>query len=137
MPPSASMRRAYVLLALALSACHSWPSRPAGYLGVGGRTIRVVTNGGLRRIVLEDAALVGDSLIGRHTETDTLRVAGWERVRVGSGDRSAIASAAVTRVEVRELNKQRTFAPLALLGIAAAVTVSAIALRAIVSLYTY
>jgi hypothetical protein len=117
------MRRAHVALVLALSGCHTWPSRAATNMGAPGRTIRVVTDDGRRRAVLEGAALVGDSVIGRLAETDTLGTEGWARLRPGTGDRTAIAVSAITRVEVRELDKRRTYAPLVVLGVATAVLV--------------
>jgi hypothetical protein len=129
------MSSAPVALALALAACHEWPSRPVGNLGTGGRTIRIVTADGRRRVVLESARVVGDSVIGRLVSTDTLGAEGWARLRPGTNERTAIAVSAITRVEVRQLNKRRTLAPLALLGVAAVVTVTIVLVRAMLSLY--
>jgi hypothetical protein len=113
------VRRALVALVLSLPGCHSWPSRRMSEIGTTGRTIRVVTDDGLRRAVLEGATVVGDSVIGRLTEVDTLRGDGWTQLRPGTGERTAIAMSAVTRVEVRELDQRRTSAPLVVLGAAA------------------
>jgi hypothetical protein len=85
--------------------------------------------------VLESARVVGDSVIGRLVSTDTLGAEGWARLRPGTNERTAIAVSAITRVEVRQLNKRRTLAPLALLGVAAVVTVTIVLVRAMLSLY--
>ncbi len=104
-------------------------------LGAASRTIRVVTNDGRRRTVLEGATLVGDSVVGRNAGADTLGSKGWAPLGARTGERAAVAVSAVTRVEVRELDKRRTFGPVALVGIAAVVTVTVVLLRAMVALY--
>jgi hypothetical protein len=134
---SALTSRAYITAAFALSACHAWPSRPVSELGSARRTVRVVTSSGRRRTVLENAALVGDSVVGRLAATDTLGSEGWTPLRAGTGEQAAIAVSAVTRVEVRTLDKRRMFGPIAILGIAAVVWVTVVVVRAMVALYTY
>ena len=110
------MRRVGLALVLVLAGCYAWPSRHVSDIGTPGPTIRVLTNGGLRAAVLDGAAAVGDSVIGRLSRVDTLHVSGWATVRAGSGERTAIPVAAITQLQIRELDGRRTFAPLVLLG---------------------
>ena len=110
------MRRFGLALVLVLTGCYAWPSRPVSDIGTPGPTIRVLTNGGMRAAVLEGAAAVGDSVIGRLSRVDTLHVGGWATLQAGSGERTAIPVAAITRLQIRELDQRRTFAPLAVLG---------------------
>lgn len=77
---------------------------------------------GRRRAVLEDATAVGDSVIGRLVRTDSLVGQSWERLRSAAGQRAAIAVSRIRRVEVRELDKSGTYAPLIVIGIAAGAT---------------
>jgi hypothetical protein len=108
-----------MVLLLLLSGCHAWPSRPVSEIGgLAGRTIRVVTDNGTRRAVLQGAAVVGDSVSGRVTALDTLRADGWAPLRGARGERMAIPASAITRVEVWELDK-RTYSALLVIGMAA------------------
>ena len=72
--------------------------------------------------MLEDATVVGDSVIGRLVESDSLVGQRWVRLPSAAGERVAIAVSGIGRVEVRELDKRRTYAPLIVLGITAGVT---------------
>jgi hypothetical protein len=107
------------VLALALCGCYSMRTRPASEISVGS-TVYVVTDVGVRRSLLEGAALSGDSVVGRLTRLDTLRSDGWATARQLAGERTAIPLSSITRVEHRELDKRRTYAPLIVLGGAAA-----------------
>ena len=95
---------------------HTWPTRPVSEIGTAGRTIRVVTADGRRRTVLEDATLIGDGVIGRLVQSDTLRAGGWATLRRGEAERTAIPHSSITRVEQRELDKRRAYVPLIVLG---------------------
>lgn len=110
------MRRHRVVLVLLVSGCHAWRTRPASEIGDVGRTIRVSTDSGRRAAVLEQARVVADSVVGRLARIDTLRMDGWAPLRRGNGERTAIPIAAITRVDVRELDKRRTYVPLMVLG---------------------
>lgn len=98
-----------VVLLLLLSGCHVWPSRPLTVVGPGASTIRVVTDSGRVRAVLEGAAAVGDTVVGRLVRTDTLHANGWAMLRPGDGGRTAIPVSRIVRLEVRELDGRRTF----------------------------
>jgi hypothetical protein len=76
----------------------------------------VLTDGGVRAAVLDGAAAVGDSVIGRLSRVDTLHMSGWATLRAGSGERTAIPVAGITRLQIRELDQRRTLAPLVVLG---------------------
>ena len=118
---------------LVLAGCHAWPSRPVSEIGSAGRTIRVVTDNGTRRAVLEGAVVAGDSVSGRVTALDTLRADGWAPLQASGGERMVIPTSAITRIEVRELDKRRTYAPLVVIGVAAAL-VALVALLAVAAL---
>ena len=111
-----NVRRFGLALALVLAGCYAWPSRRVSDIRTPGPAVRVLTNGGMRAAVLEGAAAVGDSVIGRLSRVDTLHVSGWATLQAGSGERTAIPVAAITRLQIRELDQRRTFAPLAVLG---------------------
>ena len=98
-----------VVVLLLLSGCHVWPSRPLAVVGSGASTIRVVTDSGRVRAVLDGAAPVGDTVVGRLVQTDTLYANGWAVLRPGDGGRTAIPVSRIVRLEVRELDGRRTF----------------------------
>ena len=118
------MRRFGLALVLVLAGCYAWPSRHVSDIGTPGPTIRVLTNGSLRAAVLESAAAVGDSVIGRLSRVDTLHASGWATLRAGSGERTAIPVAAIAQLQIREIDQRRVAIPLvflagaALLGVA-------------------
>jgi hypothetical protein len=97
------------VLALLVSSCHTWPSRPLAVVNPGANTIRVVTDGGRVRTVLDRGMVVGDSVVGRLNQIDTLQVNGWARLHPGDGRRTAIPVSRIVRLEVRELDGRRTF----------------------------
>ena len=95
-------RLAPAAVALVLIGCHTWATRPVSKIKPG-QTVRVVTDHGRRRAVLEEAAVAGDSVVGRLATVDTLRRSEWVPLGPGEGERTAIAVSAITRVERREM----------------------------------
>ena len=53
--------------------------------------------------------VVGDSVVGRLNQIDTLQVNGWARLHPGDGRRTAIPVSRIVRLEVRELDGRRSF----------------------------
>jgi hypothetical protein len=101
---------------MALCGCYSWRSRPVSEIGTGA-TVYVVTDGRVRRAMLEGAAVsLGESVVGRLARLDTLRHDGWATLRRGAGERTAIPPSSITRVDRRELDKRRTYAPVIVVG---------------------
>ena len=94
-------------LALVLLGCHNWPTRQLNEIGAG-QTVRVVTDDGRRRAMLEGATVVDDSVVGRLAALDTLGRHQWAPLGSATGERTAIAVSAITRVERRELDKRRS-----------------------------
>lgn len=101
--------RRVVVFGLVLSGCHAWPSRPLAVVQPGASTIRVVTDSGRVRTVLDRGMVVGDSVVGRLNQIDTLQVNGWARLHPGDGRRTAIPVSRIVRLEVRELDGRRSF----------------------------
>lgn len=99
-----SPRLVLAVVVVGLFGCYHWPVRSVSKIEAG-QTIRVVTHSGHRSVVLNDAAVAGDSVIGRLVSADTLGESGWAPLETREG-RTAIPIASITRLERRERDPQ-------------------------------